>query len=123
MSTTEDPEVPYSGASSSRKFTAASRVHTLLGSLGNGLWKQMADYELVDSRDGIQEPGPNLDTESVVSTLFRSPSKGKKDRDQNVVHWLRDRENHHKIPERKVDLAVRGERENGSAEIVYRPWT
>ena len=30
----------------------------------------MADYESVDSRNGIQETGANLDRESVVSTHF-----------------------------------------------------
>ena len=70
---TEDPEgFPQSGASSSSKQTAASRVPTVLGSLGTSLWKQMRDYESVDSRTGIQETGANLDRESVVSTLFRS---------------------------------------------------
>ena len=70
----------------------------------------MADYESVDSRNGIQETGAHLDRESVVSTLFRSESKGKRDEDQNVVHSLRDREYLHKILERKAEMAVRGER-------------
>ena len=38
--------------------------------------KQWLDQELVDSRDGIQEIGANLDRESVVSTIFSSRSKG-----------------------------------------------
>ena len=46
----------------------------------------MVDYESVDSRNGIKETGANLDRESVVSTLFRSQSNGKRDRDPNVVH-------------------------------------
>ena len=65
VATTEDLDVPrHSGASSSSKQSAtASRVPTVskLGSLGNGLWKQMADYESVDGRDGIQETGANLE--------------------------------------------------------------
>ena len=101
ISTTEDPEVPYSGASSSSKQIVASRVPTMLGSLGSSLWKQW--LESVDSRDGTQETGANLDRESVVSTMFSSQSsKGKGDRDQNVVHSLRDGENLHNILERKV---------------------
>ena len=39
----------------------------------------MADYESVDTRNGIRETGANLDRESFVSTLFRSESKGKTD--------------------------------------------
>ena len=50
----------------------------------------MADYESVDSRNGIREFCANLDRESVVSTLFRSESKGKREGDHNVVHSLRD---------------------------------
>ena len=42
--------------------------------------------------------------------VFSGLSKGKKDRDQNVVQTLRDRQNLHKILERKAELAVRGEK-------------
>ena len=52
-----------------------------------------------------------MDRETVVSSV----SKVKRDRDQNVVQTLRDRQNLHKILERKAELAVRGE--NGSAKI------
>ena len=51
-----------------------------------------------------------IERESVVSTFFSSQSKRKRDRDQNVEHSLRDRENLQKTLERKVDSAVRGER-------------
>ena len=79
VSTTEDPErLQHSGASSNNKLTAASRGPTVFGSLGNCLWKQMADYESVDCRSGIQETRANLDRESVVSTLFKSESKRKR---------------------------------------------
>ena len=73
ISTTEDPEgFQHSGASSSSKHTAASRVPTVLGSSGNGFWKEMADCEEADSRNCIRETSATLDRESVVSTLFRS---------------------------------------------------
>ena len=86
ISTTEDPEgFPHSGASSSSKQTAACSVPTMLGSSGASLWKQWRDRESVDS------------------------PKAKRNRDQNVVHSLRDRENLKKILERKVDPAVEGE--------------
>ena len=77
----------------------------------------MAEYESVDSRDDILKTGANLERESVVSTLFRSQSKWKRDRDQNVVHSLRDRVNRHKILKTESGLG-RPRRENGSAEIV-----
>ena len=86
---TEDPEgFPHSGASSSKQ-TAASRVPTMFGSRGASLWKQWP--ESVDSRASIQETGANVDRESVVPTIFSSQSKGRRDRDQNVMHSLRER--------------------------------
>ena len=103
---TIDPEgFPHSGASSSSKQTAASRVPSTFGP--PSLWKQMADH--VSSRPGLQENGTISDRESVATTIFSSQSKGKRDRDTNVVHSLKDRDNLHKILERKVDSAVRGE--------------
>ena len=47
ISAAEDPEVLYSGASSSSKRTAASRVPTMIGSFGASPWKQR--LELIDS--------------------------------------------------------------------------
>ena len=90
--TSEEPDVPrHSGAFSSSMHTAAAtRMLTVLGSLGDCLWRQLADFESVDSRKSIMETCADLDRESVVSTLFRSESKGKRDRDQNVVQSLRD---------------------------------
>ena len=69
----------------------------------------MADYESVDSRTSIQEFGATLDRESVATTLSGSQSRGKRDRELNFVHALRDRDNLQKILERKVDLAIQGE--------------
>ena len=46
-----------------------------------------------------------MDRETVVSSLFVS----KRDRDQNVVQTLKDRQNLHTILERKAEFAVRGE--------------
>ena len=50
-----------------------------------------------------------MDRESVAATPESSQSKGQRDRDQNVVQTLRDRENLQTFLERKVDSAVRGE--------------
>ena len=71
------------------------------------LWKQMADH--VSGRPVLQETGAVSDRESVATTIFSSQSKGKRDRDTNVAHSLKDRKNLQKILERKVDSAVRGE--------------
>ena len=91
-------------AALSSKQTAASRVPS---TFGPSLWKQMAGP--VSGRPGLQEAGALADRESVATTIFSSQSKGKSDRDQNVVHSSRDRENLQKIIERKFDSAVRGE--------------
>ena len=114
MVATEEPDVPrHSGASSSSQHTAAaSRVPTVLklGSLGNSLWTQLADYEAVDSRHGIRETCADPDRETAVSTPFRSESKWKRDRDQNVVQSLNDRPHLHRILERRAELSVRREK-------------
>ena len=64
-----------------RQAAAASRVPTVSkpGSLGNSPWKQLAEYESVDSRNSIRETGADLDRETFVSTLLTSESKGKGD--------------------------------------------
>ena len=61
----EDVILPrHSGASSSSQQTAANRVTTLskLGALGTSSWNQLADYESVDSRNGIRETCANMDS-------------------------------------------------------------
>ena len=80
----------------------------MLGSLVASFWKQRP--ESVDSRASIQAIGANVDRESVVPTISSSQSKVKRDRDQNVVHSLKDRERLQKILERKVEWAVQRER-------------
>ena len=45
----------------------------------------------------------------LFQVFFESVSKGKRDRDQNDVQTLKDRQNLHKILERKAGLAVLGE--------------
>ena len=57
-------------------------------------------------RPGHREADAELDRESVATTLFSSQSRGKRDRELNFVHALRDRDNLEKIFERKVDLAI-----------------
>ena len=73
---------------------------------------------MVDSRDGIQETGANLDTEFIVSTIFSSQSEGNGDRYQNVAHSLKNRENLHKILERKVKLRQKLRREIGRRKFL-----
>ena len=59
----------------------------------------------MSGRSGLKETGAELDRESVAATIFIPQSKGKRDRDTNVVHSL----NLQKILERKVDSAIRRE--------------
>ena len=93
----------HSGASSSSQHTAASTVPTLLklGSFGTGLTKVSADCDSFASRTSIKETCAGVDRETVVSSLFGSVSKGRRDRDQNVVQTLREGQNLHKLLERK----------------------
>ena len=57
----------------------------------------------------------------IVKQLFQVFSglcqREKRDRDQNVVHTLRDAQNLHKFLERKAELAFRGAK-TGSAKII-----
>ena len=71
----------------------------------------------VSGRTGLRETGTVLDRDPVATTIFSSHSKGKRDRDTNVVHSLKDRENLQKILARKVDSALR-RRDDSSAKIV-----
>ena len=75
-----------------------------------------------------QETGAVLDRESVATMIFSSQSKGKRDRDTNVVLSLKDR-NIPKILERTVDdSVVRGEimtqqkLYEAEAEVEARIW-
>ena len=89
------------------------------GSSGASLWKQRP--KSVESRASIQAIGVNVDRESVIPTIFSSQSKGKRDRDEHVVHSLKDREN-------LQNSAVRGERMaqqklyEAEAEVEARNW-
>ena len=63
----------------------------------------------VSSRLSHQETEAEFDRESVATTIFRSMSKGKRDRDSRVVHSSKDRHNLQKLLDRTVDSAVRGD--------------
>ena len=68
------------------------------------------------------------DRATVVSSLFGSVSKDNRDRDQNVVQTLRDKQNLHKILTQKAELAVRGEKlaqqrlYEGDADVEVKHW-
>ena len=47
-----------------------------------------AECDFVASRTSIKETCADMDRETVVSSFFGSVSKGKRDRDQNVVQTL-----------------------------------
>ena len=87
-----------------------------------------ADHDSVASRTSIKETCADTDRETVVSSLFGSVSKGKRDRDQNVVHTFRERQHLHKICERKAELAVRGEKlaqrrlHEAEADVEVKHW-
>ena len=112
------------GALSSSQKAAAGRVSSLF--CHSSLRKLAAGH--VSSHSGLQESGAELDRESVATSVFSLQSRGKRDRDTNAVHSLRDRGNLQKILERKVDMAVRGERAaqqklyQAEAEVEARNW-
>ena len=75
--------------SAAAKKAADSRVSSLFGHFRLG--KLSACH--VSSCPGPQKTEVELDRESVATTLFSSQSKGKRDRELNFAHALRDREN------------------------------
>ena len=72
----------------------------------------------VSSRSGHQE----TDRESVATTLFILQSRGKRDQEFNFVHALWDRDNLQHFLERKVDLAIQGEKEAQRSSIFVSGW-
>ena len=67
--------------------------------------KVLAECDYVLGRTSIKETCADRDRETLVSSLFESVSREKKDRDQNVVQTLRDWQNLHRILQRKAGLA------------------
>ena len=114
--TSEEPDVlRHSGTSSSSKqsFHCVRFIGKLaLETVGNS----------------IQETGAELERETVVSTLFISEPKGKRDRHQNFLQSSRDTDNLHIILERKAEMAAQGERMaqqklyEAEAEVDARYW-
>ena len=82
----------------------------------------------VSSRPTTLKQDAVFDKESVATTVFSSPSKGKRDRHTNVVQSLKDREQIQQILERKVGSAARVERiaqqkrYEAEAEVEARNW-
>ena len=65
----------------------------------------------VSGRPGLQETGAELDRESVATTLCQFTVKREKRSRHKRCAFVEREKNLQKILERKVDLAVRGERE------------
>ena len=114
---------PNFEAPSSSHKAAASNVSLLFGpgSRETGVGR-------VSSRLSHRETEAELDRESVATTPFCSQPRRKRDRELNFVHALRDRDNLEKKLERKVDLAIQGEKEaqqklyHAEAEIKAKNW-
>ena len=116
--------MPNSEALSSSRKAAVSKVTSLFGHTSS----RETGVGHVSSRSGYQDNKVELDREFVATTLFSSQSKGKRDRELNFVHALRDRVNLQKILERKVYLVVQGQKEaqqklyQAEAEIEAKNW-
>ena len=86
----------------------------------------------VSGCNGLQETGSELDRESVATTLFSSHSKGKRYRDTNVMHSLREKipkislngkltrpsEERERLSKNCTKLRLRLRREIGKREIL-----
>ena len=82
----------------------------------------------VSGRTGLRETGAVLDREPVATTICSSHSKGKRDRDTNVVHSLKDRENLKKSLHGKLtrpsggEIITRQKMYEADAEVEARNW-
>ena len=93
IASSEDFDFLQHSRASSSQHSVASTVPTLLKFGSSSTRKLAAD----------------ADHEPVVS-VEESVSRGKRDRDSNVVQKLKDREDLHKFLERNAEFAVRGEK-------------
>ena len=88
-----------------------SDVVTMMSTSAKGIPNSVALSSSCKAAVSKASSGAELDRESVATTIFSSLSRGKRYRDTNVVHALRDRENPQKILERKVGLVVQGQKD------------
>ena len=84
----EDLNLPrHPGALRGSQRSAASRISTLskLGEFGTSLTKVRAHHDFVVGSTGNKETCADMYRETVVSRLFDSVSRLKRERDQNFV--------------------------------------
>ena len=106
----------HTGASSSSRHTEASTVPT--SSVGTSFRKLVADYDSVVSQTSSRKLAADVDHATIVPSVFESASRRKRDRDQNDVHSLKDRQNLQNILARKAELAARRRSNTGKRGIL-----
>ena len=110
-------QVPHEKSRSSSRKSPAGTVLTVFGSsAGHSFGKPQRDC-VSESSLLSQLAGPGELGSGSVSTKDESLMTGKRDRGENIGQSIRDRENLHKILERKAEPSIQGENE---AQINYQ---
>ena len=104
-------QVPHEKSRSSSRKSAAGPVPTVFGSsVGHSFGKPQRDCVPETSLLSQLTRPRKLESRS-VSTIDESLMTGKRDRGESIGQFMRDRENLHKILERKAESAIQGENE------------
>ena len=104
-------QVPHEKSRSSSRKSAAGTVPTVFGSsAGHSFGKPQRDC-VSETSLLSQLAGPGGLESRSVSTKDESLMTGKRDRGESVGQSMRDRENLHKILERKAESSIQGENE------------
>ena len=104
-------QVPHEKSRSSSRKSAAGTVPTVFGSsAGQSFGKPQRDC-VSETSLLSQLAGPGELGSGSVSTTDESLMTGKRDRGESIGQSMRDRENLHKILERKAESSIQGENE------------
>ena len=104
-------QVPHEKSRSSSRKSAAGTVPTVFGSsAGHSFGKPQRDC-VSETSLLSQLAGPGGLESRSVSTTDESLMTGKRDRGESIGQSMRDRENLHKILERKAESSIQGENE------------
>ena len=113
-------QVPHEKSRSSSRKSAAGTVPTVFGSsAGHSFGKPQRDC-VSETSLLSQLAGPGGLESRSVSTTDEPLMTGKRDRGESIGQSMRDRENLHKILERKAESSIQGENE---AQKIIRDWS
>ena len=104
-------QVPHEKSRSSSRKSAAGTVPTVFGSSADHSFGKPQQDCISETSLLSQLLGPRGLASRFVSTKDESLMTGKRDRGESIGQSMRDRENLHKILERKAESSIQGENE------------